>query len=150
MCLSKGDKQLKGYKVTANHIGIALIVMIFLAIAAVFIYSSINSKVTITGTLALSDSSLSFEDGESCWGSGGYDDIHDGTQVTVKDGSNDVIGASALKNSTMRSGNCEFEYSVEVPRANIYQVEVSHRGELTYSHEDLEAQEYNVTATLGD
>lgn len=126
-------------------------------------------KNRIGGVLRLNDSdSYKQEVGSPCSGSGGYGDIDDGAQVTVKDEAGKIIATGRLANgkvlssdtrSSYRFGSydsstttkCSWDIEVDrVPKASVYQVEVSHRGELRYSLEEMKAQSWTVAFTLGD
>lgn len=102
--------------------------------------------------------------GRQCWGSSGYDDIDAGADVTVTDESGTVIAVGALGPGevvSFRAGNfltdfedavrCEFEFMInDVPDAKFYGVEVSDRGELRYSRDELEANAWVIGLQLGD
>jgi hypothetical protein len=119
----------------------------------------------IHGSLALSDIDTSeFTDlsvtnlGDTCYGTGGYDDISEGAQVVLRDGEGKVIGTSSLNEGHSNLGCevgdviaiCTFEFIIEdVPSSDFYSVEVSHRGEINFSHEELERQGWEVSLTLG-
>ena len=97
---------------------------------------------TLTGTFSLADEVVS--DGDGCRGGSGYDDIAEGTSVTVYDASSDVAATGHLGASTVESGICLFEVSVDdVPRGEkFYQVEVSHRGKVQLSQKEAEGGEF--------
>jgi len=45
---------------------------------------------------------------------------------------------------------CRFAFTVTgIPRATFYSVEVSHRGQLTYSFDDMVNKAWQVAVTLG-
>jgi hypothetical protein len=81
----------------------------------------------------------------------GYDDIADGTSVTLWDESGDVIGATALGNSGGRDGLCEWHVCIyDVPdNAKFYTVAIGERGEITKSAEELAKANYPFDVTLG-
>lgn len=115
-------------------------------------------EATIEGSMTLKDG-FSGDPGESCSGSGGYDDIRGGAQVTVSNESGDVLavgrlGAGEGVPASSATGSdflyCKFEFEVTgVPRAEIYTIEVSHRGGLSYSFEEMESQGWTVEFSLG-
>ncbi len=96
--------------------------------------------------------------GAPCWGIGGYDDMAAGTQVTVRNENDALIAKGALsegaispRGPTGTLPDCDFAFTVrDVPNAAFYTIEVSHRGELTYSREEMEALDWEVAFTLGD
>lgn len=97
--------------------------------------------------------------GDWCAGAGGYDDLDEGTQVRVTDGGGEILALGALEAGELtdflgpyreKGWECTFTFEVaEIPDADFYQVEVSHRGELAYTPEELEAAGWNVDLTLG-
>ena len=81
---------------------------------------------------------------------GGYNDIADGADVTVKDGAGDLLGVGALTGGTMTGGGTVFTFTVPgVPDVDFYQVEVSHRGAVTYTKDEMEAAGWVVSFSLG-
>ena len=44
---------------------------------------------------------------------------------------------------------CEFTFAIQVPDATFYSIEVSHRGEIRYSREELAERDWTVGLTLG-
>lgn len=79
---------------------------------------------------------------------GGYADLAVGTQVTVKDGSGKILATSSLTGGRVTMHGCVFTYSVSVPAADFYQVEVAHRGALTFSQEELAANDWQVSGRV--
>ena len=111
-----------------------------------------KSDHTITGTLALvdTDSQGGLDEGDLCSGSGGYDDIGPGADVKVTDGKGELIGSSNLGVGKYNGFACSFEFTVESVRdADFYSVEVSHRGGLSFSKAEIEANDWTVGASLG-
>lgn len=89
-----------------------------------------------------------YTDGGNCVLAGGYDDIQQGAQVTVKDQSGTIVGLGALDVGHIQTGRCVFGFGVDdLPEGkDFYTVEVSHRGELKYTREGLRE---SLTLTLG-
>jgi hypothetical protein len=109
---------------------------------------------TITGGLALdlggTFSGFSADEGDACNGAGGYSDIRPGAQVTVRDGTGATVAVSSLGGGARRSASCIFTFVVpDVPRVDFYSVEVSHRGQVQFSFDDMERQDWEVILTLG-
>ncbi|MFF9178973.1 hypothetical protein [Streptomyces sp. NPDC014793] len=108
---------------------------------------------TLKGTFALTDSVYTDPDDDSCRGSAdsGYDDIAEGTSVTVYGAKGDVIATSSLgqSNSDEMGTTCTFKITVpDVPRGEkFYKVEVSHRGTVQLSAKEAENGE--LAASLG-
>lgn len=103
---------------------------------------------TLTGTFALTEDAIRTED-ENCRGRGGYDDIADGTSVTVYDAAGGVAATGSLGKSEYAAGACLFTVTVDdVPKGEkFYQVEVSHRGKVQLSAREAEAGK--MAASLG-
>ena len=108
---------------------------------------------TLSGILALRgrDAFISSQDGANCWGSAGYDDIDENAQVVVRDGDGQTLAVGNLQTGEKVSlVECDFSFTVPgVPETDFYSVEVSHRGELSYSRADLEAADWQVSLQLG-
>jgi hypothetical protein len=81
---------------------------------------------------------------------GGYDDISAGTQVTVTDEGGTLIGTGQLTGGKLSMSGCRFTYRITtVPEARFYKIEVSHRGGLTYSFDEMTNQDWKIASTLG-
>ncbi len=89
--------------------------------------------------------------GGECAGYEGYSDIHAGTAVVVKDESGKVLATGSLSDGkVLNIGNCQFTFKVDgLSDAKFYQVEVSHRGIVTYSRDDLDKASWKVGLTVG-
>lgn len=73
----------------------------------------------------------------NCQGENGYDDIHAGTEVTVSDASDKVVGLGSLVGGIVTKRNdvnvCGWTFTVTgLPKSAFYKVEVSHRGQVTF------------------
>jgi hypothetical protein len=103
----------------------------------------------ITGTLTLIDSDLGGTRYE-CHGTGGYGDIHAGTQVTVMDAASRVIGVGVLEDGRWDGRvTCVFAFSIKgLPDTDFYGVEVQRRGVLRYSRTQLDQQGWTVKHSL--
>lgn len=93
---------------------------------------------TATGTFTLYDYD-SNQNSSTCSGTDGYSDISVGTQVRVSNTAGHIVALGELEPSSYRPGECEFTFEVTgVPQGEeFYQIEVSHRGTLTYSEEEM-------------
>ncbi|MEU6371248.1 hypothetical protein ABZ876_37615 [Streptomyces sp. NPDC046931] len=108
---------------------------------------------TLKGSFALTDSVYNDPDDDSCRGrtNSGYDDIAEGTSVTVYGAKGDVIATGSLgKSKSDEMGvTCTFKIAVpDVPKGEkFYKVEVSHRGTVQLSAKEAENGE--LGASLG-
>ncbi len=111
--------------------------------------SSGPGEFTLKGTFALLEDVSA--DGDGCEGryDSGYDDISEGTAVTVYGASGEVVATGELGDSTQAGGSCLFDVAVPgVPKGEkFYKVEVSHRGTLQLSAKEAEGGEF--AGTLG-
>jgi hypothetical protein len=107
----------------------------------------------VTGTFTLTQDDFVDRTGPGCAGKGGYDDIRNGLDVTIKNESGTILATGSLTSRTPSeiTRTCTFTFTVPgVPDdATFYVVEVGKRGELTYSHADMEAANWRVEFTLG-
>jgi hypothetical protein len=105
---------------------------------------------TLTGSFALTDSVID-DTSTDCRGSDGYDDIAEGTSVTVYNAAGDVVATGSLGDSTRGDdyGPCTFKVAVDgVPKGEkFYKVEVSHRGTVQLAAD--EAENGKFAASLG-
>jgi hypothetical protein len=110
---------------------------------------------TITGELELREG---FSDmSEPCEGWSGYDDIHAGAPVLIKDAAGTVVGTGALEPGKLRivdqqdfDTSCVFSFEVsDVADSDFYSVDVAGRGDLNYSRSELDMANWNVYASLG-
>lgn len=115
---------------------------------------------------------------DQCFVGPGFEDIATGTAVTIRDGAGVIIGTSQLAgfqlvetyvetmeditswdvaSDPLRSdfpmvevtlGYCQFQFQAEVPDADFYTVEVSHRGQVNFSRADLEATLWTMNVSL--
>lgn len=86
-----------------------------------------------------------------CRGSGGYSDIRSGVTVTARDGTGRTLATGRLGPGTRESIiSCVFEFEVRgLAQSDFYSFEVGRRGELTYSHAEMEAARWTVGFELG-
>lgn len=105
---------------------------------------------TMEGSFALTEKASSDGDG-GCEGSydSGYDDISEGTSVTVYGASGDVVATGHLGQSELAGSACVFDIAIDdVPKGEkFYKVEVSHRGTVQVSAK--EAENGDLFASLG-
>jgi hypothetical protein len=100
---------------------------------------------TLEGEFVLTDSVAPSGDG-GCAGLRGYDDIREGTSVTVYGAAGEVVGTGSLGNSKYDREDYTCTYKVAVPDVpkgeRFYKVEVSHRGTLQLSAKEAEGGEF--------
>jgi hypothetical protein len=139
-------------------------VLIGLAIAITYLLTGRSN--TITGSLSVIDdvdadiarilreSRPEYGIGQPCDGgdvSSGYGDIRPGAGVTVKNEAGEIIATGSVTEGAWTEGSCDLNFLVEdVPKAEFYQIEVSHRGEQRYAHDDLAAKEFHLELSIGD
>jgi hypothetical protein len=79
----------------------------------------------------------------------GYDDLTAGAPVTVKDQAGTVLASTFLTDGTESGSDCNFGVSVTVPDADFYQVEIGHRGAVTFSKSELETDGWVAALSIG-
>ncbi|MET0452433.1 MAG: DUF732 domain-containing protein [Mycobacterium sp.] len=100
---------------------------------------------TVSGVFVLTDapsdtgiSSIS-SDGTSCQGVGGYSDIGAATALTVKNGQGAILATTALGQGRGDQVTCTFSFSFPITEGeDRYVVSVSHRGEFSYTYDQLQ------------
>lgn len=80
---------------------------------------------------------------------GGYDDLAAGANVVVRDGEGGIIATSKLTGGVQSSAGVTFTFTAKVPKTEFYEVEVSHRGGLRFSFEDLEKADWEIHSSIG-
>lgn len=90
-----------------------------------------------------------------CHGSGGYGDISPETQATLFDGAGAVLsstylGAGETVDNWPMEPICRFSFTFpDVPDTDYYQFEVSDRGKIRLSHDEMVANGWTVGGSLG-
>jgi hypothetical protein len=79
----------------------------------------------------------------------GYQDLSAGAPVTVKDATGTILASTFLPRGTTVGNLCEWTMSVTVPDSTFYQIEVSHRGEVTFAESDLETNGWEADLSIG-
>ena len=117
--------------------------------------------ITLTGEFTLTadpafPSMTSVDEDDSCSGSGGYSDFGTGMNVTIRDGDGNIVGSTSTDRAEYVSTGstealyCQTGFETDVDIVDFYAIGIGSRGELTYSFEDLEDQDFNLSLTLGD
>lgn len=126
-------------------------------IIAALVFALIPNTFTATGSLSIMDTSTSlgsyssystpsvlvFDDG-TCSGNGGYDDLTTGATVTIRNNEQRVVGIGSITSTVGVpgvDGLCSLSFTVpDVPSGEgPYSVEVTHRGEVATTEEELES-----------
>lgn len=122
----------------------------------------------LTGWVSLPGFSPTFGravEGQPCVAQSGYSDLTAGATVTVKDGDGHVIATGPLSQGvfskdgnavydtvghTENYGPCRETFAVAAPStAKFYVLTVGHRGEQTYSRDDLAHRGWHVDLSVG-
>ena len=115
-------------------------------------------RFTMTGRFVLQgeadDAYIEFDKasglGLACAGTGGYDDIEAGLEVTVRDANDTIIGDAALSEGSALADGCSFDFKVSsLPRTTFYKVKVGNRGEQNFSFDEMKAAGWSVSLSLG-
>jgi hypothetical protein len=98
----------------------------------------------LTGTLALNSGTIRTSGlpmGYSCAGDGDYNDLGPGTTVTVHDETGKLLAKGSIESSSSQSGSCMLNFTVyNIPDGGtLYKVEVSHRGQMSYTEAEAKA-----------
>lgn len=134
----------------------AFIAALVVAFGAVVVVRAVRPpEHTFQGIVQLSDTDglSQYNEGDTCSGSGGYDDIATQAQVTVFDASSTIIGTGRLSSGKMQNGYCRFPFTVaKVKESDAYQIEVGRegRGKLRYSQSDAQKVAYTFELSLGN
>lgn len=133
-------------KVQRRILIIAAVAVVLLAVLAIVLATTAKTgkpaTFDLTGTIMLTGSTTSSSHADfECEGKGGYSDIGPSTAVTVSDETGTLIAKGRLTESfgtASSSGYCGFAFTVpDVPTGmKYYQVEVSHRGSLSYTEDE--------------
>jgi len=113
---------------------------------------------TVTGTLVLSVGAEPLyknfltEPGSVCAGVRGYSDLDQGASVVLLDEIGTILASTTLDQGTvLGTTRCSFSFTLTgVPdTAKFYAVQVSHRGQVTQSHEEMVALGWIFALTIG-
>ena len=108
------------------------------------------APIEVDGDLELMEEGRHPKFGRQCAAkSAGYDDITAGAQVTVTNEAGTVLAVGTLQNGTGTGTGCKFPFTVTVPPGHqFYGFEISHRGVIRYSEEQLRTTGAHLS--LGD
>jgi hypothetical protein len=97
-----------------------------------------------SGTFVLIDTRKEYvssitSDGTKCHGTQGYSDVGGGTQVIVKNGRGEILTSTSLGDGHGDDVNCRFAFTFPITEGqDRYVLSVGHRGEFSYSFEQLQ------------
>ena len=138
---------------SSRSIGAVAVTAALLAVAAYVVVTG-SERHTVTGEMFLTDSSSfsDLSDGDSCEGSGGYDDMNSGTQLVIEDQTGKTLSTASYGSGTYDGTACVFGFEfTDVPKATFYRVQQSgNRGVLQYSYQDMVKNHWGVSLTLGE
>ena len=129
---------------------------------------------SVQGVMVLFDDEDLIGSWDSCFGTGGYDDFGPGMNVTVRDGSGNIVGSGRTESLSEddlppadvdeddwtklqesadaaegKDSFCFVKFDVPIESADFYEIEVGKRGALSYSESELEENGYWAALTLG-
>lgn len=128
--------------------GIAIIVAIVIVwLANGYRDGGVN---TIEGAVRLHDDDESWQG--TCAGDGGFSNIYSDAQVVVLNEQSETLATGRLSSGlALNPTTCTFDFTVdEVPKADFYTIEVSGRGGPIFSYEDMEANSWQVSLSIGE
>jgi hypothetical protein len=117
--------------------------VLVLAVAAALVYAVTRPQpIAVTGSVTIKSN---IDGGKTCQGTGGFEDIRAGTSVVIHDSAGKIVatgqldeGAGSDLATSQIALTCRFPFSVQdVPRQKFYGVEVSHRGIVRFSAEQV-------------
>ena len=131
-------------------VGVLAVLITLGTITSSWANTTMTGQMTVvTSTSTLSSSYTSYgSSGGSCVTYRGFSDIAEGVSVTVRDSSGAIAGVGRLEAGRSSSYGCTFPFTVaDLPRSEFYTVEISHRGEVTFTADDVKAGD--VMLSLG-
>jgi Protein of unknown function (DUF732) len=99
---------------------------------------------TASGTFVLIDTRKEYvssitSDGTKCRGTQGYSDVGGGTPVIVKNSKGEILTSTSLDDGHGDDVNCRFAFTFPITEGeDRYVLSVGHRGEFSYSFEQLQ------------
>jgi hypothetical protein len=102
------------------------------------------TSILVDGTFDLdgarSDGNYTVSAGDSCEGTGGYDDLSQGATVKVTGPKGHVLATTGLTEGVYRGdiGACEFTFRLKVPpNLQTYGISISHRGTIQFTEKQM-------------
>jgi hypothetical protein len=104
---------------------------------------------TVIGEIVVSDYTPMA--GGVCYSASGYSDIAVGVPVILRDENNTILASSTLDAGHLATLGCTFGFTLtNVPNtAKFYAAEVSHRGQVSYSHQEMVDKGWRLQLSLG-
>jgi hypothetical protein len=145
------------HKSRAVIIVVAIIVIAALALGGGYVLLGAGGHPThqVAGTFVVTDTSIYASGitafGSTCEGSGGYSDLSAGVSVILKDENDKTISATSLGEGTGNSTVCTFKFTLaDVPdNATFYNIQISHRGTVSFSHADMVKSGWTIGLSIG-
>jgi hypothetical protein len=133
------------------QIGLILVAASVLAASVYSVRPTPKRDPILIGTLTLFQTSL-IKEGDSCLGHGEYGDLAPGERVTIRNEDDETIAVGRLEQSTWLGPEaCRFSFSIpDMPRANVYRVEVADRDLVEYTRRELEERSWRIFMFTGD
>lgn len=94
--------------------------------------------------------------GDTCFTSGGYSDLAEDMQVSIKNGKDETLALGRLSSGKFTKAEgwtmaCTFTFTVaNIPKSDFYKVEAGRRGVMSYSFQELEQANWRVDYSLGN
>lgn len=145
-------------RVSSKGLIIATVIVLVVIGAAIGVWKAISHSTTtyrtINGVVQLTDfGAFLAQSGVSCGGTGGYSDMQPGAGIQVSNQAGTILATGSLGSGTTTGSDgstCQFTFSIpHVPDAPFYQIEVSHRGNVTFSRSQLEQNDWTAEMSLG-
>lgn len=160
-------------------VGVVVAVLLVGGVVAAVVRDGGEETELMSGTFTLNDDADSvIGSWNDCSGTGGYDDIGPGMNVTVRNGSGEIVATTDTVSltreivqtttlgkpemtddevdelvDTMETlvdiGLCVVYFEVDVPVTEFYEVGVGSRGELSYTFEELKDAGFSVNLSIG-
>jgi hypothetical protein len=129
--------------------GVIVLIVFLLRSGGTGLIPHAGHELTVTLDLTNSSDSTTGNVGGCAVSGTGYEDLSAGAPVTIRDARGTVLGATTLPGGTDDGDVCHFETKVHVPDTSFYQVEVSHRGVVTFTRQDLAENNWIAGLTVG-
>jgi hypothetical protein len=112
---------------------------------------TLHGSVTIFGDRTGEFRDINVLAGGGCEGYGGFGDLQPGGNVTVRDGNDSIVASGSLEIGKVTYGGCEIPFTIpEVPESPFYSIEIGHRDGYSVSLEELNAEQWTLSLSIGD